>query len=245
MTTRKGSDNRFPLVRILRDADTPDTPPAGEIHLRVDDDGLIYTVDEDDNIVMLGAAGGSVATDAIYNAKGDLPVGTGADTAARLGVGTNGHVLTADSGETTGIKWAAAAGGLGAWTSYTPTWTASTTNPTIGNGTLQGYYKALDASTYLVEISLVLGSTTSIGSGTYSFALPATAAAAPGRQVLAGYFLNAGTAFYVAAGQIAAGTATVALVVIAESGGTRIWTSGNPNVLGQDDELALSGILKV
>jgi hypothetical protein len=48
------------------------------------------------------------------DAKGDLIVGTGADTFSRLAVGgTNGHVLTVDSGETTGLKWAAAGGGGG------------------------------------------------------------------------------------------------------------------------------------
>ena len=46
-----------------------------------------------------------------YDAKGDLVVGTGADTFARLAVGTNGHTLVADSAESTGLKWAAAAGG--------------------------------------------------------------------------------------------------------------------------------------
>lgn len=45
------------------------------------------------------------------DAKGDLIGGTGADTFARLAVGTNGQVLTADSAETTGLKWATAAGG--------------------------------------------------------------------------------------------------------------------------------------
>ena len=47
----------------------------------------------------------------IIDAKGDLLVGTANDTAARLGVGSNGQVLTADSAEAGGVKWAAAAGG--------------------------------------------------------------------------------------------------------------------------------------
>jgi hypothetical protein len=41
------------------------------------------------------------------DAKGDLIGGTGADTFARLAVGANGTVLTADSAEATGLKWAA------------------------------------------------------------------------------------------------------------------------------------------
>ena len=45
------------------------------------------------------------------DAKGDLIVGTGADTFARLAVGTNGYTLVADSAEATGLKWAAPAGG--------------------------------------------------------------------------------------------------------------------------------------
>ena len=45
------------------------------------------------------------------DAKGDLVVGTGADTFSKLTVGANGTILTADSAEATGLKWAAAAGG--------------------------------------------------------------------------------------------------------------------------------------
>ncbi|HSI82234.1 MAG TPA: hypothetical protein VK970_00550 [Candidatus Methylacidiphilales bacterium] len=44
-------------------------------------------------------------------ARGDLIAGTGSDTAGKLSAGSNGHVLTADSAETTGIKWAAPATG--------------------------------------------------------------------------------------------------------------------------------------
>ena len=47
------------------------------------------------------------------DAKGDLIAGTGADAFSRLAVGTNGYLLTADSAEATGLKWAAAAGGGG------------------------------------------------------------------------------------------------------------------------------------
>ena len=45
------------------------------------------------------------------DAKGDLVVGTGADAFSRLAVGTNTYLLTADSAEATGLKWAAPAGG--------------------------------------------------------------------------------------------------------------------------------------
>lgn len=51
--------------------------------------------------------------DTIIDAKGDLIVGSADDTATRLGVGTDGLVLTADSGEATGLKWASAGGTSG------------------------------------------------------------------------------------------------------------------------------------
>lgn len=48
---------------------------------------------------------------AIVDAKGDLIAATAADTPARLAVGTNGQVLTADSTAATGLAWASASSG--------------------------------------------------------------------------------------------------------------------------------------
>jgi hypothetical protein len=61
------------------------------------------------------------------DAKGDLVGGTGADTFARLEVGANGTVLTADSVETTGLKWVAPVTGSQTLISTTTLSTGTTT----------------------------------------------------------------------------------------------------------------------
>ena len=53
----------------------------------------------------------TVATE--FDAKGDLVVGTGADTFDKLTVGANDTILVADSSTATGLKWAAPASGGG------------------------------------------------------------------------------------------------------------------------------------
>jgi hypothetical protein len=62
-----------------------------------------------DTTVFANASAGIPKT--IVDAKGDLIAATASDTVARLAVGANDQVLTADSTTATGLKWAAAGGG--------------------------------------------------------------------------------------------------------------------------------------
>jgi hypothetical protein len=65
------------------------------------------------------AAAGSVATDAIWDAAGDLAVGSGANTAAKLTKGSDGDVLSVVAGA---VAWAAPAssGGTKTYAVFTP-----------------------------------------------------------------------------------------------------------------------------
>jgi hypothetical protein len=75
-------------------------------------EGMVsYLKDTDQLEKYNGAAWVNITADsiakALIDAKGDLIVGTADNTPARLAVGTNGHVLTADSTASTGLAWAA------------------------------------------------------------------------------------------------------------------------------------------
>jgi hypothetical protein len=112
------------------------------------------------------------------DAKGDLIAGTGADAFSRLAVGANDLILTAASGQATGLKYS------GAWTTYTPTWT----NLTVGNGVLTARYCQV-GKIVMGYISFVMGSTSSMGSAPY-FTLPVTAFSSTSNVPLGNFYME-------------------------------------------------------
>jgi hypothetical protein len=76
------------------------TAGASVKHVFTGDDATFFTA---------GVATANAAIPkSVVTTKGDIIAATGASTPVRVGAGTNGFILTADSTEAAGIKWAAA-----------------------------------------------------------------------------------------------------------------------------------------
>lgn len=69
-----------------------------------------------------------------------------------------------------GVTWRIGAS-LGASTTYTPTWTGSVSNPVLGNAVVNSSYQQVGRRTHY-EGSIVMGSTTTYGSGSYQMSAP-------------------------------------------------------------------------
>lgn len=89
----------IPAVNFAQQGSDPTTPGASRWVLYFKSGGL-YARNSAGTVVGPFVAGGDVATDAIWDAAGDLVQGTGANTAARLAIGTVGQVPSVNAGAT-------------------------------------------------------------------------------------------------------------------------------------------------
>lgn len=121
-----------------------------------------------------------------------------------------------------------------AWTSYTPTWSSSGTSPAIGNGSFSRSKYLQDGKIVRFQIGVVPGSTTTFGTGTYTFSLPVTAATAPPSGAFAVKALIGGVDY--------AGTATQTTkdAVVVYFGST-LMTATAPGTFANGDWIIING----
>jgi hypothetical protein len=108
------------------------------------------------------------------------------------------------------------------------TWTASVTNPVLNNGTLTGAYDLVGGlCTY--SVSLAAGSTTTFGTGDWSFSAPF---AAVGASVGSVWVFDSGTAYYIGTCVISNGASTIQCYANGAASGYRstvpmTWATGD------------------
>lgn len=131
------------------------------------------------------------------------------------------------------------AGGLreiGSLSPYTVTWTGSVSNPAIGNGTLSGRFWSF-GKLVGTHIRLLIGSTTTFGSGTWFFTLPFPASP-QFRQYGSAYVLDSGTSYY--AGLVYAVGSDSRQCSIIVHGAAALVGAAVPIAWATNDELELS-----
>lgn len=129
-----------------------------------------------------------------------------------------------------------------AWVAYTPTWSASGGGHAIGNGSLVGARRLIGKTCYW-RIIMTIGTSTSAGTGVWSWGLPV---AAHGSMPLASPVGTAG-AFDASATGIFAGNVVlisgtgVGVIDVGAAANAR-WQNGTPFGIASTDTLVLAGV---
>lgn len=110
------------------------------------------------------------------------------------------------------------------WDTYTPSWTASGTNPSLGNGSLTGRFFQMGKTIVSWSVNLTIGSTTTFGTGQWLITPPSVAPT--GRYACIAEYLDLGTAQYT-------GRATFT--------GTQIYMFATPTTAGGPDRPVAAG----
>ena len=128
-----------------------------------------------------------------------------------------------------------AAANAAGYLAYSTTWAGS--SPSIGNGTLLMTYFT-DGADVRFGLTVVMGSTTNFGSGTYTFTLP-YAIATSGAQAISGYVYDSSPgAYYVTTGSISSST----LTLITNSGALG---RSSPITFASGDTIKIGGLYQI
>jgi hypothetical protein len=133
-----------------------------------------------------------------------------------------------------------------AWTSYTPTWAGTSSNPAIGNGTISGAYKVI-GKTCFVRGRIAMGSTTTYGVGDWKIGLPVAAINAYAIQIPAS-LLDSGNGWYTGLMNGSRGLSTTysEIQVNESSANTAVGISSIfPFTWGSSDELSFNGSYEI
>jgi hypothetical protein len=155
----------------------------------------------------------------ITDAKGDIIAATAADAVARLAVGANDTVLTADSSTATGLKWAAAAGGGANWTLLNSGGTALSGSSTVTVSGISGKDKI-----YV----LIESATTGTGSSNISVRVNADS----GGNYVQNGFRNEMASTYSVGAYAAQFSSAATEISVATTGGSGVVAMANVNFTG-------------
>jgi hypothetical protein len=132
-----------------------------------------------------------------------------------------------------------------AWSAYTPTWTAISSNPSIGNGTISGTFKVI-GKTCFVRGRITMGSSTTYGSGAWLIGLPLPAINSYAIQITSS-LLNNGNAWYsglMNGGRF--GNTSYSEIQVQNTSGTADGISSTyPFTWGDTDELSFNGSYEI
>lgn len=122
---------------------------------------------------------------------------------------------------------------------YTPVWSSTGTQPVLGDGTIYGRYTLLGRLVHLY-IELIMGSTTTYGTGEYRFSIPIP----PENRLwcLPGVAMDSGVGYEDITGIVQDGTSLVVLRTLTSVGATlAVVNSTTPITFGTADRIIVQG----
>lgn len=128
------------------------------------------------------------------------------------------------------------------WDTYTPVWSAAVSNPTTGNASLSGAHRRLGTTAHL-RLQLIIGTTSSGGSGALRLSMPSGWAAAGGTS-----FFQTGACFWFdnSTSQVKRGVAVIQggnnFIEFAFADGDTRWATTN---LAVSDIVSFTGTLEL